>query len=423
MKIAFIVSSLEPGRDGVGDYTRRLAAELIQQGHECRLIALNEKGKAKVKSKTSGVRCHNGQDSLADSQHSDRASALRPLTSGFMDTQTSEGTPVECLRLPETLSWPERTALARQWVEEYKPDWVSLQFVPFGFHPKGLCFGLGKTLATINPERPWHIMFHELWLGLARSSSIKHRVWGALQRRLILQLVNTLRPRVVHTQAQPYQVTLQAAGVSAAILPLFGNIPKAKGDAWGEILQPLLSQNFGKPVSREQVYLAGVFGGIHLEWNARDAVEALLPLVQRANQRLVLVLMGRNHLSSEMLAALRDKLKDHVVVLDLGERTNAEISKLLQTLDLGLATTPLQLIEKSGSVAAMLEHGLPALVTRDDWQLIGRQTEDATASPQNLSSLILTRTSDLASVKVVSSTTSQIVRTSRKLTATLEANR
>jgi hypothetical protein len=51
--------------------------------------------------------------------------------------------------------------------------------------------------------------------------------------------------------------------------------------------------------------------------------------------------------------------------------TNGEISKILQCLDLGLATSPRQLIQKSGSVAAMLEHGLPILVTRNDWRLRG----------------------------------------------------
>ena len=38
MKITFICGSLNPGQDGVGDYTRRLAAQLALDGHECQLI-------------------------------------------------------------------------------------------------------------------------------------------------------------------------------------------------------------------------------------------------------------------------------------------------------------------------------------------------------------------------------------------------
>jgi Trk K+ transport system NAD-binding subunit len=43
MKIAFICGSLEPGRDGVGDYTRRLAGELVKQQHEVLVIAFNDR--------------------------------------------------------------------------------------------------------------------------------------------------------------------------------------------------------------------------------------------------------------------------------------------------------------------------------------------------------------------------------------------
>jgi len=43
MKIILVCSSLEPDRDGVGDYSRLLAGALITQGHECTLLALNDK--------------------------------------------------------------------------------------------------------------------------------------------------------------------------------------------------------------------------------------------------------------------------------------------------------------------------------------------------------------------------------------------
>jgi len=49
---------------------------------------------------------------------------------------------------------------------------------------------------------------------------------------------------------------------------------------------------------------------------------------------------------------------------------------------LGLATTPLQIIQKSGSVAAMLEHGLTVLVNRDDWHLRGTNFQMTEFSPR-----------------------------------------
>jgi hypothetical protein len=43
MKIFLLCGSLEHGKDGVGDYTRRLAGELIRQGHNTAIISLNDR--------------------------------------------------------------------------------------------------------------------------------------------------------------------------------------------------------------------------------------------------------------------------------------------------------------------------------------------------------------------------------------------
>jgi hypothetical protein len=335
VKIAFITSSLEPGRDGVGDYTRRLAAECNRQGHPSIVMSLN------------------------DPQVSQPAFGM----------QESEGTSVSVLRLPAVLPWDVRVAKARDWMNSFGPDWTSLQFVPFGFHPQGFCFGLGKRLAEISLKRKWHVMFHELWLGLGIGASAKYQVWGIMQRMTVRNMLRHLKPVVHHTQTEPFQKVLAREGIQASILPLFSNIPCANGDAWKDILEPLTTQAMGKLHDRDALYLAGVFGAVHPEWNAETAVDALLPLVHRFQKRLALVFLGKNNLPSAALADLKLRLQNRAVVIAAGEQTSVEISRLLQTLDLGLATTPLQLIQKSSTVAAMLEHGLHVLVTRDDWHL------------------------------------------------------
>ena len=43
MKIIFLCSSLAPGKDGVGDYCRKMAANLACLGNESVIIALNDK--------------------------------------------------------------------------------------------------------------------------------------------------------------------------------------------------------------------------------------------------------------------------------------------------------------------------------------------------------------------------------------------
>jgi hypothetical protein len=349
MRLAFLCSSLEPGRDGVGDYTRRLAGELTREGHASIAVALNE-------------------------AHLDKATRQQ---------QEIEGVSIDVLRLPDTMTWSQRIVESAAFLRGHTPDWLSLQFVPFGFHPRGLCFGLGKSLATLAPGAPWQIMFHELWLGLGARASLKDRIWGRLQKGIALDAVRRLEPAVVHTQAEPYRLALEAAGVKATILPLFGNIPRQAGDG-AELIQSLLAKQCGAVPDRDQVYLAGVLGGVHREWCAEDAVNIVLPLAQKSRKRLILVFLGRNHLSSESFDQLKASVKGRAEVIVAGERPAEEISRLLQCLDLGLATTPLEVIQKSGSAAAMLDHGLSVLVTRNDWHLRGAETPVPVMDPRVL---------------------------------------
>lgn len=335
MRIAFITSGLEPGRDGVGDYTRRLAAECIRQGHPCVLMSLND------------------------------PRVSQPLFAA----QECEDVTISVLRLPAGLAWDSRLARAGDWIKFVDPHWISLQFVPFGFHSRGFCHGLGKRLAGLGRGRNWHVMFHELWLGLGQRSSVKYRIWGAAQRLTVRSLVRRLQPAAHHTQTEPYRKVLAREGIHASLLPLFSNIPFADGDAWEQIVEPLLRQATGAAADRSAFYLAGVFGAVHPEWDAETAVAALLPLTQRSHKRLVLVFTGKNNVSADALAGLQARLRARAIVIVTGERTSVEVSRVLQTLDLGLATTPRQLIQKSSTVAAMLAHGLHVLVTRDDWHL------------------------------------------------------
>ncbi|WAC39053.1 hypothetical protein [Pedobacter sp. SL55] len=51
----------------------------------------------------------------------------------------------------------------------------------------------------------------------------------------------------------------------------------------------------------------------------------------------------------------------------LGIQPDSVISKLFTASDLGISTTPYYLSDKSGSVAAMLEHALPVLCVSRKW--------------------------------------------------------
>ena len=91
-------------------------------------------------------------------------------------------------------------------------------------------------------------------------------------------------------------------------------------------------------------------------------------VAQKNGKRICLLSLGR------LGAAGRDiweKLKcayPDLALPVLGEQPAEVVSIIMQTADFGVAASPWDLIGKSGSAAAMVEHGLPVIVTRADRQ-------------------------------------------------------
>jgi len=123
VRIAYLTTCLEPGRDGVGDYTWGLAEECAGLGHEVFRMALNDPY---------------AESALAESSY---------------------------IRLGASMAWEGRIAKARQALEEFAPDFISLQFVCYGFHPRGVDWRLADHLKEIVGNIPLQMMFHELWIG------------------------------------------------------------------------------------------------------------------------------------------------------------------------------------------------------------------------------------------------------------------
>jgi hypothetical protein len=191
MKITFLCGCLEFGRDGVGDYVRRLSGELSKQGHHVSAVALND----------------------------------YYVFEAVLEKQEFESRSIRVLRLPSIWKASQRFAHAKQWVDEFNPDWVSLQFVPFAFQTKGLPFFLSNQIFSFGVGRRWHIMFHELWVGMNLESSRKAQLWGRCQEYVIKSLIKKIKPKVIHTQSSLYQLQLKRLGFDSQILPLFTNIP------------------------------------------------------------------------------------------------------------------------------------------------------------------------------------------------------
>ncbi|MEJ8800536.1 hypothetical protein [Pontibacter sp. H249] len=316
MTIAFICGSLEQGKDGVGDYTRRLAGELVKQGHSVAMMALYDNY------------------------------VHKPVE----ETQLEESMVLPVLRIPAGAASKARIVSATTWIAALDPDWLSLQFVPFAFHNKGLPFSLAYTLTKIGRGRNWHIMFHELWVGVEANASFKISSWGWLQKQLIKFIISTLKPAILHTQTRLYQAQLNKLGLDASYLPLFGNIPLVKDNE-----EPLSSEQ------RKRIILVS-FGAIHAGVPVNKLTAEVVQYAASQNAELILKIVGRSGAELAHWSKVWQEAGARVEVL--GEQSTEQISRIFQGATIGISTTPLVLVEKSGSVAAMLEHGLPVLCVR-----------------------------------------------------------
>ncbi|MEO7310418.1 MAG: hypothetical protein ABIX01_08480 [Chitinophagaceae bacterium] len=324
MKIIFLCGAMEPGRDGVGDYIRRLAGELIRQDHQVAVIAINDRH-------------------------------IQAISDGFQD---AEGAALPVLRLPVNLVAKARFELAKKWISTFQPDWISLQFVPFAFHPKGLAFGFSRQLTRLGNTHKWHIMFHELWVGMDKESGNKFACWGWLQRRLIHSIKNNLAPKLVHTQTRLYQTHLNKMGFKAQYLPLCSNIPNTATNA------ATIDTRVENTDKKNIVFV--MFGGIHPGAPVESFAKEAAGFAAKANTSIHLLIIGRCGKEQAIWEAAW--IAAGLPVTLLGEQTPERISLELSRATIGVSTTPIELAEKSGSVAAMQSHGLPVVCVSQPWE-------------------------------------------------------
>jgi glycosyltransferase involved in cell wall biosynthesis len=307
VKILFLTGSLEPGKDGVGDYTTVLAGECGRLGHSTFLLSLND-----------------------------------PWVTGPLRQPNQ-------LRLGARMSWPDRVNAARAFLAQCGPEIVSLQFVPYSFHAAGLNFALPQILSAIIGHRRVHAMFHELWIGAHTSAPLKLRIFGFCQRKIIENTIRKLDCRVIHTSNPVYIRLLARYGLDAKYLPLFGSVPVTTADS---------------SVARadNKVLHLGMFGAIHPEWSPAE----LFARLESLGNPVRLTHIGRIGPGESLWTDLTRRYGLKVEFGRLGERSLEDISRFLSSVDFGVSATPLSLIGKSGSVAAMLDHGLPVIVSRND---------------------------------------------------------
>jgi hypothetical protein len=320
IKILFICGSLEPGKDGVGDYTRRLCGELIRKGNKCEIISL----------------CDNHVNEFST------------------EIQEIEQTSVVVHRIPINIANKQRLIFTQEIVTQIQPDWISLQFVPYSFNPKGLPFWLPSFISKVQGIHNWHIMFHELWLGIERNASLKNICIGFFQRMIINTLVKKIDIDVINTQTELYQYKLSSLGFSAKILPLFSNISKN------------LNTNVHL-VNQELDFKICVFGSIHFGAPVSQFIADFKDFLLQTNKKNGFKIIFIGH-SGIAICEWEKALEANGIGFEkTGFVTDDEINFLLNNCSFGISTTPYILNQKSGSLATMFENKLPVICVAREW--------------------------------------------------------
>lgn len=316
MRIVFVTGCLEPSRDGVGDYVRTLAAECVQRGHKVALVSLAEH---------------------------------RVIAPGAVEHEA-----LPMLRLTLEQAAAGDGVAVRQWVEAFRPDWTSLHFVPYSFHPRGFFGGRISLLAKVlGAAAHRHVFFHELWIGSAVGAAVKERATGWWQRRGVGELLRRIMPEVIHTSIGYYRAALATIGYQAGLLPMFGSVPAGEGTA----------ARIDLPGIESTALVCGMFGALHPNWVSEPFLSDFAALGTALGRPPVLAAAGAQRHGQAIFARLAAEWRGRVACVALGEQSAAQLTRVFARFDFAVATSPWNLIGKSSSAAALREHGLSVVVT------------------------------------------------------------
>lgn len=297
MKILIICSSLEKGKDGVGDYSRKLGAWLSQRSFKTQILAFNDKF-------------------LLNREF--RSDSISRFSSG--------------------LNLKLRQKKLQEIIDAFEPDILFLQYVPYGFHRKGIPLKLAKVLGSIRTSGKWFIMIHEPYIG--GSLGAREKLVQFAQKKALKRLVKKTKPKRVFTSIKKYERALADIQIVSSILPLFGNIQFSEMGA-----------------DRDDSVLTGVyFGAPPKKQNYQFFRQGLIEI--SVKYKLKIYICGKTN-DSDFKSYLRSSfVSKNIELIDLGELSEEKLSQLFRKVNFGIARIAPDLIGKSGSAISLLEHGV-----------------------------------------------------------------
>lgn len=318
-RFLFICGGLEPGKDGIGDYSRRIAGKLGEGGNHSMLLSFGD--------------------------------AYAPQGLGKLSLGDTPN--VNLFRSYASLTEDSVFQAVHNILNQFSPSMVCIQYNPYSFNRKGLPFRFLFALKRLLGSLPAHIVFHELWNSLDFPISFGSKLYSPLQKQAALLLMREMNVVSSFTTNVCYQTMLLRLGILTDLVPVFSNIPVTQSAETDEYEITELAQ----VVSCWQGPVMAVFG---------NQVGSLSPLkISRflgangfKSSPILLIVIGSQSPNSRILVEkIWGSLPENSRLLYSGFLGEASASALLHKIDCALTTYPFELAGKSTSIAAITEHG------------------------------------------------------------------
>jgi len=230
-----------------------------------------------------------------------------------------------------------------------KADIYSVQFAPYAFSCSGLSSRSLINLTELLCNKAVHINFHEIWIGAYPNAPWKEKFIGWRQKKEILKFLKMVNPRCITCSNSAAVDRLIQSGIQAKHLYLFGNVPYAPSE----------------DISASSNLRVAIFGTPYEKFPYNLLTDKLEEISTSLKKPVELRVIGRQRVN-EGLHQIRKISKEwNFSLSETGELSTQSISIELQSCDIGLCTTPYDVLGKSGTAAAMLEHGLPVIAFDD----------------------------------------------------------
>ncbi len=304
MNILFITNNLPPIVDGVGDYTLNLAKEFSRHGHSVSII------------------------SCCDER----------ISTEYRDIKI----------LPCVDSWDRSASkIIVDVIRENRVDITLLQYVPHGFHPKGLPLAMIDTVKEIKKSGSKLFVFcHEVYVQ-PDGWNLKRTGCSLLMQYITKQIL--IRADYIATSIPFYRELIRGligAHRNVGVIPIMSNIPPSKMDR-EEIAK--LRQS----IALEDELIVAFFG----LRNIKSSIQAIEKL-RCGGAKLKILLIGK--LPSNLPADLpSDTFKTGILDIDMIDSYFRLSDILILPED-----TPYGCSFKSGSLAAALSSGLPIITSK-----------------------------------------------------------